>query len=190
MFPMKSVNESTANPVRSGTGIVIIYEDRATGLRAKRFADMLAASLGSECDCGMALWRSELIELPELAHEIARDAAASEFVIVSLRSDTSLSIATKDLLESWLALAAGGPSSLIALFDPVRTLVRFAESARFYLRQVATDAGVAFFGDFTAAPNEAKTIPFPVDAEEPVASLRRRRARSRRVEIHEGELVA
>src|SRR6187401_1679743 len=108
--------DTAATPADAAPNIVIIYQDRATGIHAKRFADMLAGTL--ESNCTMAFWRSELIELPEIASEIARDAAASEFVILALRGDTALSFAARDLIESWLACASGGIASLVALFDP------------------------------------------------------------------------
>jgi hypothetical protein len=168
------------NPVADSTcetiGVTIIYDDRTTALRAKRFSDMLTASCGHGRTTP-ACWRSELLELPELAEEIARDAAASEFVILSLRGDAGLSVEMKAWIESWLAGATGGPASLVALFDPERSIVRYVESARCYFRHVTGSAGVAFFGHYATAKAEGAIISFPTDDEPEVSPKPRRCAR-------------
>lgn len=135
-------------------GITIIYEDRETGLRAKRFGDMLNASLGSETRRKPALWRLELIDLPHVTEQLSRDAAASEFLILSLRGDMSFSTAVKQWLESWLDTATPGTTHLVALFDPERSVAAHAESMRCYLREVASEAGIAFFAHCAAAPTK------------------------------------
>jgi hypothetical protein len=132
--------------------VTIIYEDRQSGLRAKRFSDLLNASLDGEPKGDPTCWRSELLVLPEIAEEIDRDSAASEFVILSLRGDTSLTVSAKRWLESWLEGAAGGPAILVAIFDPARSTLAQAESTRCYLRHVTADADVAFFAHCTPAP--------------------------------------
>jgi hypothetical protein len=101
MNPKINFTESTADGRPAPSGITIIYEDRATGLRAKEFSDILSASLGNgRPPSEPACWRLELIDLPGLADEVSRDASASEFLILSLRGDSPLTIATKQLIES------------------------------------------------------------------------------------------
>jgi len=169
--------EPPADAPFAAQGITIIYEDRLTGLSAKRFSDMLAASLGGEHSSTPACWRVELIELPEIAAEITCDAAASEFVVLSLRGDTGLSMATRIWIESWLAKASEGSTNLIALFDPKRSRRGPAEGTRLYLRQAAADAGVAFFAHFAIAPGRVAAGQFSVVDDEAPAPKRRRRFR-------------
>lgn len=135
-------------------GIMIIYEDRTTGFQAKRFSDMLAASLGVSGQ-RPACWRAELMDLPGIAAEMSADAARSEFVILSLRGDRGLSVEMKEWIEGWLASAAGGPASLIALFDRDRSAAAYAESVRCFLRQVASESGIPFFAHCAVAPTNA-----------------------------------
>jgi len=173
-------NIASANESESpAPTITIIYEDRIAGLRAKRFSDMLLTSLGADPDTMPACWRGELIDLPEIAQDISRDAGSSDFVILSLRGDTSLSAAMRLWIESWLAGATGGPASLVALFDADRSIASQAESIRYYLRNVANGSGVAFFAHCTVALGE-RTIPPLLEDEGPAAHPIRRR-RSRRV---------
>jgi len=159
-------------------GITILYEDRATGLRAKHFSDMLSASLGDAHPADPACWRLELLDLPGLASEISEEAAASEFLLLSLRGDSSLSTATKLRLESLLERAEAGTLSLIALFDPVRSVAPHAESMRCYLRQVTTRAGVAFFAHCSTTPTDSDRVSADEDAEAaPISKPRRRHRR-------------
>jgi hypothetical protein len=150
-----------AGPAFTGTPITIIYEDRATGLRAKSFSDRLALSLGEYPGCRPACWRSELIELPEIAAEISRDADASEFVILSLRGDTGLSMVTKQWIEAWLERSASSSATLISLFDPMRATAAHAGSIRYYLRDTTAHAGVPFFAHCALTEGNGQSGGFP-----------------------------
>jgi hypothetical protein len=146
----------------TGGGVTIIYEDLATGIRAKRFSDMLAVSLGGANDTLPACWRIGLIEIPEIATEIARDAAASEFVILSLRSATNLSTAAKRWIESWLADVREESAGLIVLFDPEQRPP--TAGLRRYLRRITARAGVGFFAHW-AAGTDGSSFHRPADDE-------------------------
>ncbi|MDR3402334.1 MAG: hypothetical protein P4L99_07530 [Chthoniobacter sp.] len=159
-------------------GTTILYEDRATGLRAKRFSDMLSASLGDGHPTEPACWRLELTDLPGLASEISDDTAASEFLLLSLRGDSSLSSSTKQWLESLLERAEAGTTSLIALFDPVRSVTPHAESMRCYLRQVTAQAGVTFFAHCSTTLDDSDQGPVDEDVE--FATMAKPRLRRRR----------
>ncbi|MEI9892542.1 MAG: hypothetical protein WDN28_01120 [Chthoniobacter sp.] len=155
-------------------GITILYEDRATGLRAKRFSDMLAVSLGDLPPADPACWRLELIDLPALTDDISRDAAASEFLVLSLRGDTSLSRSSRQWLEALLENAERGTMSLIALFDPMRSVAPHADGLRCYLRQVTAQSGIAFFAHCSATPDDDRRALTGEDAESALGSKPRR----------------
>lgn len=127
----------------SATKCVIIYEDFAAGVRARHFAEMLGEGLGGACDCD-SLWRSELMEFPEIGGAVARDVADSDFVIIALRGDRHLSLGFKRWIESWLTPALDSGFSLIALLDPSQGSSHTV-SVRYSLRQMSAAAGVAFF---------------------------------------------
>lgn len=173
-------------------GFMIIYDDRTTGLQAKRFSDMLATALGCLGRAVPACWRSELMDLPGLAAEMASDAARSEYVILSLRGDRGLSVEMKEWVEGWLAAASGGPSSLIALFDRERSVAAYAESVRCYLRQVSSEAGIPFFAHCTVAPANAAEEFFAEEEEDEIVARpeRRRRRRRARSTFHQATATA
>ena len=151
------MNESSATlePTRTTqpvTKFFIMYGDFQTGVRARHFAEALGARLGDKAGSILALWRCELLELAELAAHAGRDADGSDFVIVSLPGNTSLSFAVKHWLERWIEQAAGDAASLVVLFDPARGVRRHVEAIRFYLRQLASEAGVDFFAHSAITP--------------------------------------
>jgi len=158
MNPIAQIAESPTDTKSGLVGITIIYEDRLTGLIAKRFSDSLTASLAEEQIQTPFCWRSELVELPEIAARMTIDAAASEFVILSMRGDTGISMSLRHWIETWLNSAAGGPASLVALFDPERSRASVMQALRFHLRQSAAEARVPFFAHCAVAPLETTRV--------------------------------
>ncbi|MEO7319185.1 MAG: hypothetical protein ABIZ56_09370, partial [Chthoniobacteraceae bacterium] len=164
---------------------VIVYEDFATGIHAKHFAEMLAATSGADCGA-MPLWRSEILEMPEFADDVARQAAESDYVILALRGDIHISFGVKNWIEAWLALAVAGPSCLVALLHSPRTST--SSAARYYLRNVTAAAGIDFFAHSTVASGEEPILDLPI-LEEAIVKPLPPRAASRRSELR-GILIA
>jgi len=144
------------------TSFVIVYDDRQAGGRAKRFSERLARATGAEAAPAISLWRSEMLGVPELAAEAARDAATSHFLLLALRGDHHLAPATAGWIESWSRQASGGSAGLIALFDPENSKACVTGSVRSYLRSVTNAHAVDFFCHCPTAPD-------PTEAEEPEA---------------------
>lgn len=157
-------SEHIADSPPAAIKCVIIYEDFATGVHAKHFAEMLADGLGGACDCE-SLWRSELMDFPELGDGVARAAAASDFVILALRGDRDLSFGFKRWIQSWLTLTMDRGCSLVTLFDPNRSTPHTASAARYYLREISATAGVAFFACW-ASRNDVPPVATLRDATE------------------------
>lgn len=152
---------TSTNPTESPCRISIIYEDRAAGLRAKLFADSLAAAIRHEGDFPIAMWRCELLDLPEMVDLASRETADAEFVILSLRGDVSLPVATKHYVEAWLGKIVGKQAGLVALFDPKRGDRRIVGSVCSYLQHVTSAAGVTFFSQQSLAPIRASATARP-----------------------------
>lgn len=151
------VGAASATETPQQLRFLIVYEDFACGVRAKRFADELSTALGSAIG-EPALWRWELLEVPPLSEEALRDAAASDFVILSLRGDRHLSLAQKGWLARCLENAGTRAASLVALFDPTRTQFATMGGTREFLKYQATAVGVSFFGCSRMQPEGAAPL--------------------------------
>lgn len=131
--------------------IAIVYEDFASGARAKHFADRLAERCDCACDLSHSLWRCGLLSCPSIAEEASRDAADSDFLILSLRGDRVPASSTRRWLKTQLDSAGERGAAMIFLSDGGSRGRRAAETTRHYLRKVCTSRDVPFFS-LIAAP--------------------------------------
>ena len=96
--------------------VVILYEDFATGLRARKACDFLAKELGTTCRFRPELWRCDVLEDPPLQRRVARAVARADLLVVSVHRHLP-AVPTGALLDAWLATRAHRASSLVALVD-------------------------------------------------------------------------
>jgi hypothetical protein len=82
--------------------IVILYDDLATALRAKRALDLLPSATEGEGAPQVAFWKLELLSDPILAHEIAAQAAAADVLLLSLHDREQLDAGLQAWLKLWL----------------------------------------------------------------------------------------
>lgn len=136
--------------------VAVIYEDFASGARARHFVEQLAERLDSKCDISRSLWRSELLGLPSIAQDAARDAADCDYLVVSLRGDHVPSHVLRHWVKDQLETAAARGAAVIFLSDANHGKRRAVEASRSYFRSLCAERDVAFFSLVTspAEPNE------------------------------------
>jgi hypothetical protein len=149
---MKTTLNQSAQSFPTPT-MLVLYEDRAAGLRAMRFSGQLKPSLGYPDEISTEMWRCEMLEFPEVADQIVRQTASAEYVILSCRSDITLSHSTKRFVESWLRARKSDASGLIALFAPAHQDGSITRGICSYLEYVTKSAGVAFFSHHNLPTN-------------------------------------
>jgi hypothetical protein len=108
-----TASELEANP---SFNVMIAYEDFESGKHAKRTYDVLAENVGRDYNCSSQMWKLEVVTVPVLREMAARDAAAAEIVLVSVRGTRDLLPELKSWLSLWLA-APGRTIALVALVD-------------------------------------------------------------------------
>ena len=86
-----------------------------------------------------------MLALPEIGNSVARVAAETDFVILSMHGKASLSVQTRDRLEKWLTLIGDHKPALIALLDRRETRRGTAASTLAYLRKIADRHGISFY---------------------------------------------
>lgn len=140
--------------------VTIIYEDIASGQRAKHFAESLAERLESACPLAETMWRSDLLESPLVAELAARAAADCEYLIVSLRGDRVLPFAVRQWIEAHLDGVAEHGTWVVGLLGAYGAKRRTLDGNRHYLRCVCAAKGVEFFSLASIPPEEAEPSVF------------------------------
>jgi hypothetical protein len=100
--------------------VVIIYEDRGTGRRAKYFYEKLVHELKGKCDFSLELWDFQVLAISEIGNSAARVAAQADFLIVSLHGKAGLPAEIREWIETWARLIADSNAALIALVDKLK----------------------------------------------------------------------
>lgn len=154
--PPEYLSDTDASTIK----VAVIYEDFASGTRAKHFTDRLAAELGCASMLSESLWRSELLESPAIADEAARDAAGCDYLIVSLRGDRILPLATRQWIEAQLRSAAWRNTWVVALLGSDQGKRRVLNGNRHFLRSVCAANGLEFFSMAARPPTTGRVAGF------------------------------
>ena len=68
----------------ANNGPMILYEDFATGLRARKVGDFLAEELSAKGRFQPELWRCDVLQEPPLQGRVARAVARADLLILSV----------------------------------------------------------------------------------------------------------
>jgi hypothetical protein len=147
--PAKPASELSDRPKFN---VVIVYEDRAAGRRAKYFYDNLIHELEDECDFSLELWSFQVLAISTIGHSAVQVAGQADFVILSLHGKAGLPVEIREWIETWSRLISDSNAALIALIDKPRTRGGSAASTLAYLRSVATRTGIDFFAHTAFSP--------------------------------------
>jgi hypothetical protein len=148
-FPMENSSHTEAKRAldlddRPTSSVVIIYQDRDTGRRAKCFYDKMTHELDEECDFSLELWNFEMLTIPEMRDSSAQAAAQADFLVLSFHGNAELPAQTRYWIERWSRLSANGNTALVALVEKPKTGRGTAVSTLSYLRSVAAIKGIDF----------------------------------------------
>lgn len=111
---------------RSGTAVgelplklsvLVVYEDLATGLRAKRALDQFVEQLEKDGELEVDFWRCDLLREPALREQASSKAARSNILFVSAHRPVELPMLRSWLQES-LACQREEPRALALALDP------------------------------------------------------------------------
>lgn len=131
--------------------IVLVYEDFEMAIHGKHAHDIFAREVaGGDGHTDLAMWRFNLLQLPEMAALATHHAARADVVIVAPRNLNQLPPAVKEWLERWPPDRSAEGGALVILFHPespttsdacgeALLLWRAAERARMDFCCAATD---------------------------------------------------
>ena len=145
---MKRSDDNNANLTpkcvrRRKLAMVIIYEDRAAGHRAKYYYENLICELRGKYDLSLDLWNFPILAISQIGNLAVQVAAKADVVILSLRGDSKLPAEIREWIETWSRLTADNDPALVVLVDRRQTSKASATVA--YLQKVADKAGIDLF---------------------------------------------
>jgi len=144
-------------PVGSGDrslDVAIIYEDLATGLRAKELCNRLQGELGMTVGVGGGIWRIDLLDEPSFRAQAARQAGIAALLMFSCHGSVPLPEFVNDWLRQWQQHRRNRAVAMAVLLDqatrehPTSVPPMLAE-----LRRLARDAKLSLFERFYPAAN-------------------------------------
>lgn len=140
------------NPIQ-GNGrlrleVALIYEDLATGLRAKRVCDRLRFLLGHQPEVHLNLWRFDLFRVAAWQEPALKAAARADMVVVSAHGRGVWPEAVSSWLVRWLELGSDAPPALVVSLDTDAKGSDTANQLLAGLRLAAGPAGVVLFEHF------------------------------------------
>ena len=137
---------------------VMAYEETSTAERAKDTWDHLMCTLKGHYGPGLRLWKFDLLRIPELRGDAARDAAGADMVLIATRGAGELPTEVKAWIDGWLAQKRkmdDNQSTLAALFDALPNTVGIPALAQFaYLQRVARRGNMDFLVSTFDPPGE------------------------------------
>src|ERR1700731_2048438 len=84
--------------------VVIMYEDFATGKRAKKGLDFVTEELGHDLEFRHSMWRLDILQDPKLKVLATPALAEADLLIISLRGEGQLPAKIYVLIGEWLAV--------------------------------------------------------------------------------------
>ena len=121
--------------------VVLVYEDLATGLRARQAFDHLVDQLELEADFRLNLWNFGLLRDPAHRQEAAREASDADIIVLSAHGQGELPAQVKAWLRQWLDLNAEHPTALVASLDESVKDQSSENRILAHLRSLAAEAG-------------------------------------------------
>jgi hypothetical protein len=91
---------------RPKLAVLIIYEGRAAGQRAKYFYENLARNLRAGYDVTLDLWNFPILAISQIGNLASRVAAKADVVILSLCGGAELPAEIREWIETWSQLIA------------------------------------------------------------------------------------
>lgn len=136
-FDEQAVSNGTVATVE----VFVLYEDRATGLRAKRALDLVQALLGNQFVLQSSFWRFDLFGEPAFRREAANAAVGADMVLLSAHGHEEMPEAASNWLERWFERQSGEPPAIIASFDDTAGESSQGTSVLRSLGQITVQAG-------------------------------------------------
>jgi hypothetical protein len=141
--------------------VVIIYQNRTAGYRAKDFYERIVSAFDGACHFRLDLWNFQVLAMPQINKTAAKAAAQADLVILSMCRKCQLPPEVKNWMETWPSLITNTNPAVAALVENHESNRGAATWTLSYLRSVADRYGLSLFTHkiFRTAKSEQQIDP-------------------------------
>lgn len=132
--------------------VLVVYEDLATGKRAKAMLDGLSKRFGLSLGLTTKLWRFDHLQVPWLQEQAAVEAAGADVIILSVHRKTEMSEMEREWMNRWLDHKEDRPYMFCVLLGSESGGAATDNPLLAEMKGFATAAGVDFFSDAGETP--------------------------------------
>jgi hypothetical protein len=124
--------------------VLIVYDNVCSGKRAKELCDRLG-KLSREYKLNPSFWNLSVLRIAPLAQAAATAATRAALLIVSVNGNAALSPFIKNWISRYARETQALGGALVAQLHGIARMKKELSPAYGCLKQIAQDAGVAFF---------------------------------------------
>lgn len=149
MQSLNAINQlASAVLNKPNVGVVIVYEDFSTGLKAKQLFDQFLKPQRPGVNCCVQMWEFAALRSDTLRKHAVSDAAASDIVCVSANGHAGLPACVKNWAENWASQRGGHPGTMVVLLEAAEAGLAAECPLSQFLRNVSHKGNA----DFLVAP--------------------------------------
>ncbi len=167
---MKSVATATLDKADFGEtplrlDVLLVYEDFATGLRAREALEHWVHQLEVQADARVNLWRFDLLRDSSDARQAAREAFEADIIVLAAHGQGGLPSWIKTWLQQALASRADRPTALVASLDESARDSAGENPVLTQVEALAQEAGVELFPHFGSSASMQTGLTFAAVSE-------------------------
>jgi hypothetical protein len=132
----------------SPLGVLLLYEDLTTGIRAKQLVDQLVEHVNLVVSFRLDLRRFDLLPVPDLRGADTDQSLNSDILVLAAHGYDDLPPGVWAWLERWLGRNPEQPRALVMSLDERARNSAIASQIQFFLQAGASRAGVEVFSHF------------------------------------------
>ncbi len=133
---------------RSRLHVVLVYEDFATGTRAKSLFDQLSDQPELNAVFSLNLWRFDLLREPELNRRAVENAATADIIVFSAHGQADPPAEIQLWFYHWLQKTGDQPAALVVSLDSDNAELSSENRTLKFIRSLVEPVGVDVFPHF------------------------------------------
>jgi hypothetical protein len=134
-----------ALPSMAGSEILVVYDDLASGVRAKLLFDEVLFPLASRGQIRLNMWKFNLLGLPALRAQASRDARHAAMVCIATESADELPLDVVRWVGEWLPEKKADGGAVVLMLGATDAAEASALRSVQFLKNMAGEMHMEFF---------------------------------------------